>query len=106
MLGLVDHIDLFPTILGIAGVDVPEYAQGHDLLAWLQEGAREPMHDVVFSQVGEYQGSLGATMPSGISLAGRHPSLLQGARSTEFSYVRDPDYAMRRTTCVATRKSW
>lgn len=46
----------------------------------------------MFSQVGDYHGSLETTMPSGISLAGRHPSLLQGARSNDFSHVRDLDY--------------
>jgi arylsulfatase A-like enzyme len=90
--GLVDQADLFPTILGLAGVDVPEYAQGHDLVSWVAGGARRPLRDVVFAQVGDYHGSLGTTMPSGISKAGRHPSLLQSARSGQFSYVRDPDY--------------
>lgn len=90
--GLVDHVDLFPTILGIAGVDVPEYAQGHDLVPWVQDGAKEILHEVLFSQVGDYHGSHGTTMPSGIALAGRHSSLLHGARTTEFSYVRDADY--------------
>lgn len=32
---LVDHADLFPTILSITGVDVPQYVQGHDLVSWL-----------------------------------------------------------------------
>ena len=54
--------------------------------------ASEPLRDVAFAQVGDYHGSLGTTMPSGIAEAGRHPSLLQGARSGDFSYVRDPDY--------------
>ena len=27
--GLVDNVDIFPTVLGIAGIDVPWYAQGH-----------------------------------------------------------------------------
>jgi len=90
--GLVDHVDLFPTILGIASVEVPEYAQGHDLVPWLRGGARGPLHEVLFSKVGDYHGSHGTTMPSGIALAGRHPSLLHGARTTEFSYVRDADY--------------
>ena len=76
----------------MAGTPAPEYAQGHDLLSWVQGGARRPLRDVVFAQAGNYQGDLGTTVPNGIAKAGRHPSLLQGARSTEFSYVRDPDY--------------
>jgi arylsulfatase A-like enzyme len=90
--GLVDQVDLFPTILGMAGTQAPEYAQGHDLVSWVQDGASEPLRDVAFAQVGDYHGSLGTTMPSGIAKAGRHPSLLQGARSPDFSYVRDLDY--------------
>jgi arylsulfatase A-like enzyme len=90
--GLVDQVDLFPTILGMAGTQTPEYAQGHDLVSWVRDVATEPLRDVAFAQVGDYHGSLGTTMPSGIAKAGRHLSLLQGARSGDFSYVRDPDY--------------
>jgi arylsulfatase A-like enzyme len=90
--GLVDNVDLFPTILGMAGARVPEYAQGHDLMSWAAGGAARPLRDVAFAQVGEYGGNLKTTMPSGIIEVGRHRGLLQGARSTEYSYVRDPDY--------------
>jgi len=90
--GLVDHVDLFPTILGLAEATVPDYAQGHDLLSWVRNGASEPLRETAFAQVGDYHGNLGTTMPSGIPAAGRHPSLLQGGRTSEFSYVRDPDY--------------
>ena len=90
--GLVNTIDLFPTILGIAGLPVPEYAQGHDLVHWVQSGAREPLHDCLFAQVGDYHGYLGTTYPTGMPASGRHPGLLQGARTLETSYVHDPDY--------------
>ncbi len=90
--GLVNAIDLFPTILGIAGIPVPDYAQGHDLIRWVQEGAQEPLRDCLFAQVGDYHGHLGTTYPTGMPAAGRHPSLLQGARTVDHSYVRDPDY--------------
>ena len=90
--GLVDLTDLFSTVLGIAGVPVPDYAQGHDLMPWVSDGANEPLRDCLFAQVGDYHGFLGTTWPGGISLSGRHPGLLQGARTTEWSYVRDPDY--------------
>jgi len=90
--GLVNTIDLFPTILGIARVPVPAYAQGHDLVRWVQEEAREPLHDCLFAQVGDYHGHLKTTYPTGMPATGRHPGLVQGARTTEFSYVHDPDY--------------
>lgn len=90
--GLVDLTDLFPTILGLASVPVPEYTQGKDLISWVKGGARKPLRDGVFGQVGDYHGSLKTTTPSGLPEAGRRPSLLQGARSQAFSYLCDPDY--------------
>jgi arylsulfatase A-like enzyme len=90
--GLVDLVDLFPTILGIAGAPVPGYAQGHDLVSWVVQGCRQPLRDCLFAQVGDYHGFLKTTWPAGIALSGRHPGLLQGARTERFSYVRDPDY--------------
>ncbi len=89
--GLTEQIDLFPTILGLAGADTPDYAQGHDLVSWVSNGAKEPIRDVAFAQVGDYHGNLKTTMPSGIIEVGRHPSLVQGARTADHSYVRDPD---------------
>jgi arylsulfatase A-like enzyme len=85
-------VDLFPTVLNLAGVEIPEYAQGKDLVAWARKGARQPLHDCLFSQVGLYRGNLKTTWPTGLPESGRHPSLLQGARTQDFSYVRDPDY--------------
>lgn len=90
--GLVDLTDLFPTILGIADIDVPDYTQGRDLISWVSGGAAEPLRDVVFSQVGEYHGALKTTSPGGIPESGRHPGLLQGARTATHSFVHDPDY--------------
>ena len=89
--GLVDLIDLFPTILGIADIQVPEYAQGHDLIRWVSDGATEPLRDCVFSQVGDYHGHLGQSNYGGTN-SGRHRGLVQAARSQSFVYIRDPDY--------------
>lgn len=90
--GLVSLVDLFPTILGLGGAEVPRYAQGHDLIEWAEQGATQPLHDVVFAQVGDYHGYLKNTLPSGVAAASRRAGLVQGARSHDFSYVRDPDY--------------
>jgi arylsulfatase A-like enzyme len=90
--GLVSTVDLFPTILGLAGAPIPAYAQGHDLIGWLAEGADRPLHDCLFAQVGDYHGHLKTTYPTGMPASGRHPGLLQGARTGTFSYVQDPDY--------------
>jgi arylsulfatase A-like enzyme len=90
--GFVDLVDLFPTLLEIAGLPVPDYTQGKDLLAWARDGAREPLRDAVYAQVGDYHGHLKTTWPAGMPAAGRHPGLLQGVRTKEFSFVRDPDY--------------
>jgi arylsulfatase A-like enzyme len=43
--GLVQSVDLFPTMLSLAGLNVPDYTQGKDLLAWLQGGTRQPLHE-------------------------------------------------------------
>ena len=101
---LVDLVDLFPTMLGMAGIETPYYAQGHDLVAWLKEGNRQPLRDCVFAQVGDYHGHLGDSLPGGRPGCTRHPSLLEGVRSRDFSYTRDPDfgdeaYDLRRDPC-------
>ena len=87
---LIDTVDLFPTILDMAGIDIPWYAQGHDLCQWVEQ--RPHLRDQVFAQVGNYHGFLGTTFPTGMPAAGRHPGLLMSARTKEFSYVHDPDY--------------
>ena len=87
----MDLIDLFPTVLRIAGVDVPEYAQGKDLVSWAAAGAVEPLRDCLFSQVGDYHGHLGQSNYGGTKV-GRHPGLVQAARTGAYSYIRDPDY--------------
>ncbi len=46
---LVDLVDLFPTILGIAGIDVPDYAQGYNFLPWACEGGEIPPRDCVYA---------------------------------------------------------
>jgi arylsulfatase A-like enzyme len=90
--GLVDNVDTFPTILGMAGLPVPEYAQGKDLVTWVRDDAGQGLRDCVFAQVGDYHGTLKNTLPTGMAAACRHPGLLQGARTHTCSYVRDPDY--------------
>ena len=90
--GLVDLTDLFPSILAMAGVATPDYAQGSDLVAWVRGGRSEPLHEVVFAQVGGYHGALKTTFPTGMPESGRHPSVLQAARSPGSSFVHDPDY--------------
>ena len=85
-------VDLFPTMLKIAGIEVPQYTQGKDLMAWVNSGAREPLHDCIYAQVGDYHGTLKTTLPVGTFEAGRRSSLVQGARTAEYSYLRDGQY--------------
>lgn len=89
---LVSTVDLFPTILGLAGFEAPEYCQGRDLLPWVRAGADTPLHEAVYAQVGDYHGFCKTTFPTGIPESGRHPSLLQAARTASWAYIRDPDY--------------
>lgn len=86
---LVELTDLFPTILSLAGVEVPDYIQGRDLRA-RKEGAG-PRRQAVFSAVGEYHGHLKTTMPWGLPEAGRRRALVRGARNHGWSYIRDPE---------------
>lgn len=49
---LVEHIDLFPTICNLVGVDVPDTVQGHSLTPLLGSGpAPADWRDAVFSQI-------------------------------------------------------
>ena len=93
---LVESVDIFPTILGLAGIDIPSYVQGHDLRGWIESASDGspaiPLRENVFAQVGNYHGNLGTTFPTGMPAAGRHRSLLMRAASKEFSFVSDPDY--------------
>ena len=89
---LIDTVDLFPTILGLAGIDIPWYAQGHDLCQWLEQRDMPGLRETVFAQVGNYHGFLKTTFPTGMPAGGRHPGLLMSARTKKFSYIHDPDY--------------
>ncbi|MFI4913074.1 MAG: sulfatase [Sedimentisphaeraceae bacterium JB056] len=90
---LVDLTDLFPTILKMAGIEIPEYTQGKDLIEWIGRNKTEALHDYLFAQVGNYHGFLKNSSRNGGHLESyRHPSLLQGVRNKHFSYTNDPDY--------------
>lgn len=89
---LVDLVDLFPTVLGIAGITPPSYAQGYDIVKWARQGAPAPLRDAVFAQVGDYHGHLGDSLPGGRPGCTRHPGVVQGVRTREWSYARDPDF--------------
>lgn len=87
---LVSTVDLFPTILKLAGIEPPRN-QGIDLVDWVREGASEPIRDEVFAQIGDYHGYIGTSWPTGMPASGRHKSLTQSARTATKAYVRDPD---------------
>ena len=87
---LVSTVDLFPTLLNLAGVS-PPINQGVNLLPWLRNGATTEIHDAVYAQVGDYHGYIGTSWPSGMPASGRHKSLICAARTTTASYIRDRD---------------
>lgn len=89
---LVELTDLFATMLALGDCEIPNYAQGHDLIGWLEAGHEEPLREALYSAVGEYGGDLKTTMPWGIAHAGRRKSLVRGVRNQSWSYVRDPQY--------------
>lgn len=88
---LVDTVDLFPTMLSIAGLQVPEYAQGKDLLPFTKAEPFTNHRQALYAQVGDYQGHLGTSYPGGMPASGRHRGLVQGMRTQSRSYVLDPD---------------
>ena len=87
---LVSLVDLFPTILAMAGVDAPRN-QGNDLLSWVREGRSKPVRNAIFAQVGDYHGFIGTSWPSGMPASGRHASLTHGIRTKKQAYLLDPD---------------
>lgn len=88
--GLTSSVDLFPTLLGIAGVKPPEN-QGADIVAWVEKGGEGDLHEAIFAQVGDYHGFIGTSWPSGMPASGRHPSLTHCIRTREDAYIHDPD---------------
>ena len=91
--GLVQSVDLFATMLNMAELEVPDYTQGKDLLAWVRAGPDRPLHDAVFAQVGNYHGHMlgKSSFPTGTFGAGRRKGLVQAVRTRTHSYLRDPD---------------
>lgn len=87
---LVSTVDLFPTILEMAGVTAPRN-QGHSLLPWVRGGHAEPLRDAVFAQIGDYHGFIGTSWPSGMPKSGRHASLTHTVRTKDRAYICDPD---------------
>ena len=47
---LVSHIDLFPTICDLVGIDYPHWLQGTSILPLMQD-ATERIHDAIFAEV-------------------------------------------------------
>lgn len=88
--GLVSTVDLFPTILSMAGV-APPRNQGHDILSWLNEAKPDAFRKEVFSGIGDYHGFLETSWPSGMPSAGRHASMTHCIRTTDRAYIVDPD---------------
>ena len=88
---LVSTVDLFPTILRMAGLEVPEYVQGYDLLEWVNAGSGQPLRNAVYAQVGNYHGFIGTSFPTGMPASGRHNGFVQSARSLSQCYIHDPD---------------
>jgi len=88
--GLTSTVDLFPTILDMAGVTPPEN-QGKNLLDWIRSGHQEPLRDEIYAQVGDYHGFIGTSWPSGMPKSGRHASLTHSIRTKDRAYIFDPD---------------
>lgn len=88
--GLTSTVDLFPTLLEIAGIEPPEN-QGNNLLDWIREGHQTPLRDEIYAQIGDYHGFIGTSWPTGMPASGRHASLTHCVRTDERAYIIDPD---------------
>ncbi len=89
---LVETCDIYATILGIAGIQAPYEHQSSDLLETASGNTLIP-REYVYSQVGDYHGYLGCSLPGGMPASGRHASLVRSIRDMEMSYIRDPDFS-------------
>ena len=87
---LVSTVDLFPTIIKLAGLDPPPN-QGHDLVDWIASGQQKPIRTEIYAQAGGYHGYIKTSWPSGMPESGRHPNIIQTARNRRGAYVRDLD---------------
>ena len=81
--GMVQLLDIFPTVLRIAGIDSPEHVQGRDLLAG---AAREH----VFSAVGGVAEPR-ASFPQGMPKRGVHREVVTCVRTGSHKLVRDAE---------------
>jgi uncharacterized sulfatase len=88
--GMISTVDLFPTILDLAGVSAPEN-QGRSLLDWVRSGHAEPLRDEIYAQIGDYHGFIETSWPSGMPASGRHSSLTHCIRTETHAYIIDPD---------------
>lgn len=88
---MVDLIDIFPSILNMAGIQSPEYAQGKSLLP-LFENQNIQYREHLFAQCGQYMGSLKNTLPAGMAEYSRRHELVMGIRTHTHSLVIDPEY--------------
>ena len=88
--GLVSTVDLFPTLLNIAGVTPPDN-QGLDVVEWVRVGHNAPLREEVFAQIGDYHGFIGTSWPTGMPKSGRHKNLTHAIRTQERAYIFDPD---------------
>jgi arylsulfatase A-like enzyme len=74
--GLTQHIDLFPTICDLLGVDHPDWLQGKSVLP-LVKGEKEQTHDAVYSEQTYHHNAT--------------PRPLRAVRSERYKYIRSFD---------------
>ena len=87
---MTSTVDLFPTILDLAGVSAPRN-QGRSLLNWVRSGREKPLRNEIYAQIGDYHGFIGTSWPTGMPASGRHASLTHCIRTRSHVYIIDPD---------------
>lgn len=88
---LVQHLDLAPTILSAAGMELPEVTEGSDLLPLLTGRDELPVHDALYTCECTWQAGWALRTETHKLLLARGPGLHNQPPRELYDLVNDPD---------------